>query len=200
MSDFPIENKRKADHPIHSVFTDRWSPRSFSNEAITEDELLTILEAARWAPSSFNAQPWRFAYALRGDSFFQPLAESMNAANQQWAPKAAALVAVTSFKLCTPPGAQAPVPNGAHTFDTGAAWACLAIQASFSGWYSHAMGGIDFEKASAAINLPNDHQLHALIAIGKRGDPSVLPDALRERESPNPRKPIRELVVRGKFL
>jgi len=94
MSDFPIENKRKADHPIHSVFTDRWSPRAFSNEAITEDELLTILEAARWAPSSFNAQPWRFAYALRGDSFFQPLAESMNAANQQWAPKAAALVAV----------------------------------------------------------------------------------------------------------
>ncbi|MEY4016389.1 MAG: hypothetical protein RLZZ189_186, partial [Pseudomonadota bacterium] len=64
MSNFPIENKRKADYPIHSVFTDRWSPRSFSNEAITEDELLTLLEAARWAPSAFNAQPWRFAYAL----------------------------------------------------------------------------------------------------------------------------------------
>ena len=62
------------------------------------------------------------------------------------------------------------------------------------------MGGIDFEKASAAINLPNDHQLHALIAIGKRGDPRFLPDALRERESPNPRKPIRELAVHGKFL
>ena len=77
MSNFPIENKRKADYSIHSVFTDRWSPRSFSNDSITEDQLLTLLEAARWAPSAFNAQPWRFAYAIRGDALFQPLIDSM---------------------------------------------------------------------------------------------------------------------------
>ena len=200
MSDFPIENKRKADHSINPVFVDRWSPRSFSNEAITEDELLTLLEAARWAPSAFNAQPWRFAYALRGDALFQPLVDSMAPMNQLWAPKAAALIAVASFNLCTPPGATAAIPNGSHEFDTGAAWANIAMQATFSGWYVHALGGIDFVKASAAIALPAEHQLHALLAIGKRGDPSVLPDALRERESPNPRKPICELAVRGKFL
>ena len=112
MSNFPIENKRKADHSINPVFTNRWSPRSFSNEAITEDELLTLLEAARWAPSAFNAQPWRFAYALRGDALFQPLVDSMAPMNQLWAPKAAALVAVASFNLCTPPGATSPIPNG----------------------------------------------------------------------------------------
>ena len=200
MSNFPIENKRKADFSINPVFTNRWSPRSFTNDAITEDELLTLLEAARWAPSAFNAQPWRFAYALRGDALFQPLVDSMAPMNQLWAPKAAALVAVASFNLCTPPGAAAPIPNGSHEFDTGAAWAYMAMQATFSGWSLHALGGIDFEKASAAIGLPAEHQLHALIAIGKRGDPSVLPDALRERESPNPREPIRELAVRGKFL
>jgi nitroreductase len=200
MSNFPIQNKRTTDHAINSVFTDRWSPRSLSHEAITEEELLILLEAARWAPSSFNAQPWRFAYALRGDALFQPLVDSMAPVNQLWAPKAAALVAIASFNLCIPPGATAPISNGSHAFDAGAAWANMALQATFSGWCVHAMGGIDFAKASAAIGLPAEHQLHALIAIGKRGDPSVLPDALRERELPNSRKPIRELAVRGKFL
>jgi len=195
-----IENKRHADHPIHPVFTSRWSPRSFSDATITEEELLTLLEAARWAPSAFNAQPWRFSYALRGDPMFQPLVDSMAPMNQQWAKHASALIALSSYNLVIPPGATEAVPNGSHELDSGAAWACLALQATFSDWQLHGLGGINFEQAALAINLPAQHQLHMLIAVGKRGDPSVLPDALRQRELPNPRKPIRELAIRGKFL
>ena len=196
---FHIPNTRKPDYPIDPLFTTRWSPRAFADVTMSEPEMLTLLEAARWAPSAQNAQEWRFAYALRGDALWQPLFESLNAKNQTWVPNASALLAVTSSTQSLPKDGTAPVPNPSHAFDTGAAWAHLALQATLSGWHVHAMGGFNLEAAAKAVELPSHHVLHCIVAVGKRGDPAQLPDGLREREAPNGRKPLSDIAVRGAF-
>jgi nitroreductase len=195
----PIVPARVADSPIDDVFLARWSPRAFDDTPITEDQLMSLLEAARWAPSGLNVQPWRFVYALRGDAHWAPLVASLWPGNQAWAPKAAALVAITTHTLFTPPGAPAPVANPSHAFDAGSAWAHLALQATMSGWNVHAMGGFDAAAAGAAINLPKDHALHAIVAIGKRGGAEQLPEALKAREMPSPRRPLVESVFHGAY-
>ena len=133
----------------------------------------------------------------RGDALWQPLFESLNAKNQTWVPRASALLAVASCAMSLPKGGDTLVPNPSHAFDTGAAWAHLALQATLSGWHVHAMGGFNPEAAAKAVHLPPHHVLHCLVAVGKRGDPASLPDGLREREVPNGRKPLSELAVRG---
>ena len=130
---------RIADTPVDPIFVNRWSPRSFTDASITLAELTGILEAARWAPSASNVQPWRFVYSLRNDGAWADLAATLAPGNQTWAPKAAALIAVTSHKRMVPPGGSELVNNGAHAFDAGAAWGFLALQASKSGWATHAM-------------------------------------------------------------
>ncbi len=200
MSDaFPVPNTRNPDHPIDPLFTTRWSPRAFADAPMSEPELLILLEAARWAPSAQNAQEWRFAYALRGDALWQPLFESLNAKNQTWAKNASALLAVASTTMSLPKGGETLVANPSHAFDTGAAWAHLALQATLSGWHVHAMGGFNPEAAAKAVHLPPHHVLHCLVAVGKRGDPASLPDGFREREAPNSRKPLSEIAMRGPF-
>ena len=191
---FHIPNTRKPEYPIHSQFTMRWSPRAFSDEPMSELEILTLLEAARWAPSAQNAQEWRFAYALRGDALWRPLLECLSAKNQTWAPNASALLAVASSTMSIPKDGTSPVPNPSHAFDTGAAWAHLAMQATLSGWHVHAMGGFNLEAAAKAVELPPHHVLHCIVAVGKRGDPANLPDGLREREMP-----LSETAIRGAF-
>ena len=195
----PIPNTRKPAHAIDPMFTARWSPRAFVDAPMSEETLLTLLEAARWAPSAQNIQPWRFAYALRGDALWQPLVESLNPKNQLWAPHASALVAVASNTMTTPAGSTDLAPNATHAFDTGTAWGYLALQASLSGWSVHAMGGFNPQAAAQAVHLPPHHVLHCIVAIGQRGDPASLPDGLRERETPNGRKPLHEISVRGTF-
>jgi nitroreductase len=196
---FHIPNTRKSDYPIDPLFTTRWSPRAFDGAPMSDPELLTLLEAARWAPSAQNAQEWRFAYALRGDELWQPLLESLNTKNQTWASNASALLAVASSISSLPKVGTTPVPNPSHAFDAGAAWAHLALQATLSGWHVHAMGGFNPETAAKAIHLPSHHVLHCVVAVGKRGDPANLPDGLREREAPNGRKHLSEIAVRGAF-
>jgi nitroreductase len=190
---------RIAEHEIHPVFLDRWSPRAFSDAEITETELLAILEAARWAPSSYNGQPWRFVYALRGGEGWDALLGSLLPFNAAWAAKASALLLVTSYTFIVPPGATEPAPNHAHSLDTGAAWGYLALAATLAGWHTHAMGGFDRAKAAEAVGLPADHVSHAVVALGKQGDPSTLPDVLKAREHPTPRKPLAETAFKGKF-
>jgi len=190
---------RTSAHPVDRLFLERWSPRAFGAEEIPVAELMTLFEAARWAPSAMNAQPWRFVYARRGTPAFGRFLAALAPANQAWAGKSAALVALVSEERMALPGKDAPVPSASHSFDAGAAWAQLALQASLRGWGAHAMGGFDREKGEAAIELPPHHRLEIFIAIGRRGDPGGLPDWARSREQPNDRKPVEELVREGAF-
>jgi len=190
---------RLADHDIAPLFADRWSPRAFTGEAIDEATLLGFFEAARWAPSGYNAQPWRFVYGRQGTPAWQPIFESLSEYNQGWAQRASVLVAVLSSTLWLPPGKTEAQPVGTHSFDAGAAWASLAFQATLSGWHAHGIGGFDKDKLRANLAVPADHALEAVIAIGKRGDKSVLPEALQARELPNQRRPLKEIVAEGRF-
>ena len=192
-------NSRTAAHPIDPLFLERWSPRAFTDKIISETELLTLIEAARWAPSSYNSQPWRFIYARRGTEHWSKLLGLLNEFNQSWAKNAAALVFVLSSKTMLPPGATAAVPSRSHSFDAGAAWATLALQGARLGWQAHGMVGVDFDRATVALGVPDGFHVEAAIAIGQPGDKSQLPEALQAREQPSSRKAIHEIAAEGHF-
>lgn len=194
-----MSDPRKPEYDIHPLFLDRWSPRAFTGEAIDERTLLGFFEAARWAPSGFNAQPWRFVYARRDTPAWQPIFETLSEYNRGWAQRASALAVVLSSTVWLPPGKSEKQPVTTHSFDAGAAWASLAFQVTLSGWHAHGIGGFDKDALRARLGVPADHALEAVIAIGKRGDKSVLPEALQAREQPNQRRPLRELVAEGRF-
>jgi nitroreductase len=194
-----LELSRTPHHPIDPMFHERWSPRAFTGEELPVETLMGLFEAARWAPSAMNAQPWRFVYARRGTPAFDRLLATLAPANQAWASRASALVAVVSAERMALSGKEELVPNASHAFDAGAAWMQLALQAQRWGWSTHAMGGFDRAKAAEAIALPPDHAVDVFVAIGRRGDPAGLPDWARAREKPNDRKPLAELVHEGAF-
>ncbi len=193
------ENPRVSQYPIDPLFLERWSPRAFNEEEISEPELLTLFEAARWAPSCYNSQPWRFLYARRGSPHWERFLGLLVPANQSWAHRAAALVFVVSNSLMVPPGSDREVPSPTHSFDAGAAWAYLALQAIRSGWYAHAMAGFDSNRAFIELNVPKGYRVEAAIAIGRRGGKSVLPEALAKRESPNARHELETIIFEGGF-
>lgn len=190
---------RHADYPIEPLFLERWSPRAFTGEPIPPSELLTLLEAARWAASSFNAQPWRFMYARRDTEHWPLFLGLLGKSNQIWCAHAAALLFLASKMTLRQRGADADVASYTHSFDAGAAWANLALQAVRSGWHAHAMAGFDRDRAPAALRLPHGYRVEAAIAIGRRGDPARLPDGLRERELPSTREPLASTVFDGPF-
>ena len=192
-------NPRTADHPINPAFLERWSPRAFSGEVIPEPELMSIFEAARWAPSSYNSQPWRFLYARRDtpnwDTFFSLLGEY----NKSWAAQAAALVLLLSKISMVVPGKDVPIESYSHSLDAGSAWGYFALQASMNGWATHAMVGFDLPRTAVELDIPADYRVECMIAVGRRGDPATLPEAARAREVPSNRSPIATLVREGKF-
>lgn len=188
---------RTADHPIADQFTGRWSPRAFADAALAEADLMPLFEAARWAPSASNNQPWRFAYGLRGDTAFAKIAAALVPFNRTWGEKAAALVAVASRSTVAKDGAENPNPW--HAFDTGTAWGSFALQAYLQGLSAHAMGGFDAAKLAETLAMPTGYVLHAVIAVGHKGDAESLPEALRAREFPSPRLPLTQLVGHGVF-
>ncbi|MFS2034067.1 nitroreductase family protein [Polaromonas sp. CT11-55] len=190
---------RTPDHPINPLFTDRWSPRAFTGEAIPEAALLSTLEAARWAPSAYNLQPWRFIYARRDTASWLPIFDTLVEFNQGWAKRAAALVVIVSAKQAVFPGAADAAPNAWHSFDCGAAWASLAFQATLSGWSAHGMAGFDADRLRQAVAVPDAYAIEAVVAIGKRGDKGVLPEGLQARETPNGRLPLVQLAAEGRF-
>lgn len=192
-------NQRKADYPIDPMFLERWSPRAFTGEVPSTEVLMTILEAARWAPSSYNSQPARFIYALKGTPSWETLFSLLVPFNQDWVKNAGALIIVISNSTMVAPGSDKPIPSHSHSFDAGSAWGYLALQAVHSGWFAHAMTGVDFDKAFSTLDVPAGFRVEAAIAIGKKGDPSTLSEQMRSREKPNDRKPLAELVFEGKF-
>src|SRR5256885_5890991 len=146
---------RQPDRPIESIFLRRWSPRAMSGEPLADDELLTLFEAARWAPSTYNEQEWRFLYSPRASQHWPAFFGLLMDANKVWCQRAAVLVVVLSHKVFTRTGG----PNPVHTFDTGAAFENLALQGSTMGLVVHGMAGFDREKARAALKVPDDYSV-----------------------------------------
>lgn len=187
-------NGRVADYEIDPLFLHRWSPRAFTSEEISSEQLLGLFEAARWAPSAFNAQPWRFVYARRGTPRWDAFLDLLLPGNQSWAKDAAALIFIFSNGLA-PSGS----PSRTHAFDTGAAWASFALQATKSGWHVHGMAGFDAERAPGVLGAPNGAHVQCAVAIGKRGDKSLLPERLQERETPSQRHAVTAFAFEGGF-
>src|SRR5438874_10836241 len=124
---------RRSDHPVDPLFLARWSPRAFDRSIMPEADLLTMFEAARWAPSAFNVQPWRFLYARREGSDWALFLDLLIPWNRQWAESASVLVYVLSDRM----SGSGEVPSHSHSFDAGAAWAFLALQAARLGYQAH---------------------------------------------------------------
>lgn len=189
------EEFRKPEYPIERLFIRRWSPRAMSGEPLTEQELLTVFEAARWAPSTYNEQEWRFLYARRESTHWQTFFDLLMDANKAWCRNAAVLTVVLARKTFTKTGK----PNPVHIFDTGSAWENLALQATAMGIVSHGMAGFDFERAKSALKVPEEFAVVAMFALGRPGDPDQLPPELREREQITSRRPVRESICEGPF-
>jgi nitroreductase len=192
-------NGRTADHDIDPSFLNRWSPRAFTGEAMPQEVLMRLFEAARWAPSAINIQPWRFVYAHRGTPEWDPLFDTLMDMNQAWVARASVLAYALSDRFRRKPGAE-PTPNRSHSFDTGAAWAYLALQAQHLGWAAHGMGGFHADKAYLALGAAEaDYRIEAAIAIGRPTDASVLPESYRAREVPSGREPVAGFVFEGRL-
>lgn len=191
------DNQRQPHHPTEPLFVSRWSSRAFTGEPIPDDVLFTSFEAARWAPSGGNSQPWRFVYAKKSSPHWPTLYAFLNARNQIWAEKASALVLILSKN--TRDGKDGPQPLRSHSFDAGAAWSNFAHQASLLGWTTRAIGGFNEGKARTVLEIPDNYALEVFVAVGKAGDGSHLPDDLRESDRPTDRLPVTQLVSHGRF-
>jgi nitroreductase len=172
----------------------RWSPRAFSDQSVSTEDLHKIFTAASWAASSANEQPWRFLFGRNGDATFAKILDSMVEANQAWARHAPVLL-LSVGKSTFSPGPFSGQPNRFALHDTGAASAYLTLQATALGLHAHGLGGFSQEKARAHFNIPADFEIGACWAIGYLGDPDILPEGLKQRElAPRTRKPIADFV------
>ena len=188
---------RTADHPIEKLFLERWSPRAFTGAPMDHETLLTIFEAARWAPSSYNSQPWRYVYALRDTPAWAGFLALLVEGNQAWAKNAAALIVAVSKSTMSPRGEE--MPSHSHSYDAGAGWQNLALQATALGWHAHGMVGFDMVRAAAELHIPEGYRVESAIAIGKRGDKAMLPEHYQGMETPNGRNPVSSFAFEGSF-
>ena len=196
MLDPEIEKTRKTVYGVDHLILNRWSPRSFSGEDLSDQDLFALFEAARWAPSSFNNQPWRFIYAKRGSKHWNTILDLLVDFNKQWCASASVLVVIVSKKTFDYNGK----PSVTHQFDSGAAWENLALQATSQGLVTHAMQGFDYERARKDLAIPDEYDVMAMVAIGKKGPKEKLLPELQQREVPSDRKPLSEIVMEGKFV
>ena len=188
---------RQADYPVDPLFLERWSPRAFDGGEIPEADLLTLFEAARWAPSAFNSQPWRFLYARRGEAEWERFLDLLIPFNRSWAQSASVLIYILSDTLPFTDKAGEPATSHTHSYDAGAAWACLALQATRMGYQAHGMSGVDFDRARRELAVPERYRIEAAAVVGRIGDRETLPEKLRAREVPSGRKAVEEFVFRG---
>ena len=185
-------NPRSSEAEADSMFTDRWSPRAFLPDPLPEHQIQALFEAARWAPSCFNEQPWFFLYATEADDR-EIFASILLKKNQSWAARAPLLM----FAMARRRFLQGGKENRHAPFDTGSAWMSLALQARRMGLYAHAMAGFDLEKAYRVLGVPKaDYHIMAAIAVGRKGDAAQLSDDLRQMETPNSRKPLSQVASR----
>ena len=187
-------NGRTTEPPIDNVFLERYSPRAMSGEAISKEKLMTLFEAARWAPSSGNGQPWRFIYAMCDTKEFKNFLSFLVEGNRIWCTRASVLIVTISQKI-RDNGKESPT----HSFDTGSAWENLALQASKMNLVSHGMSGINNDLIREKLTISDNYSIEMMVAIGKHGKIEDLPEPLREREKPSDRKPLEEFVFENKF-
>jgi len=166
-----------------------------SGTRLTDSQIHSLFEAARWAPSTYNEQEWRFLYARRETPQWQTFFDLLVEGNQTWCRNAGMLVVIVAHKVFSLNGK----PNPVHLFDTGAAFENIALQGTAMGLVIHGMQGFDFNKARKALNVPDDYDVAAMFAAGQPADPETLPEMLREREKPSGRKPISEITCEGAF-
>ncbi|HLN35625.1 MAG TPA: nitroreductase family protein [Nitrososphaeraceae archaeon] len=193
--EFESIKKRNLRYNINPIFVNRWSPRSMTGEEISHDDLMGLFEAARWAPSSYNNQPWRFIYAKRNTENWDRIYSLMVGGNKNWAKNASVLVVVVSRKDFE----YNEKPARTYQFDAGSAWENLALEATSRGLATHAMQGFDYDKAKVDLEVPENFDVMAMIAIGKRGQKESLPSNLQKNEYPTDRKPLEEIVMEGRF-
>jgi len=192
-------NSRTADHPIDPAFLERWSPRAYDGQPVPREDLMTMLEAARWAPSSYNSQPWRFLYAIKDGPHWDQFLGLLVEGNRAWCKDAGALLVLLSKSTMAVPGKEGEVPSHSHSHDAGAGWAYFALQATRMGYQAHGMVGFDMDRAFAELGVPIGYRVEQMIAVGRRGDPARLPEAVRAREKPNARRPLSESAFEGAF-
>lgn len=199
MSDTPDPTTaRQADHPVDPIFTTRWSPRAFDRSVIPDADLMTIFEAARWAPSAFNAQPWRLLYAKRESADWARFLSLLIPWNQSWAHNASVLIYLCSDTLMEmKPGHTSP--SHTHSFDTGAAWASMALQATRLGYHAHGMAGVEWDRVREELKVPERFRVDAACVIGRTGPLDVLDAKLQAREVPSDRKPVADFAFAGDF-
>ena len=190
-----MQKKANTSVPIHPILQSRWSPRSFDPTAlISTEDMTALLEAARWAPSSYNFQPWRFIISRRGDETFQKICEAISGFNQVWAPNASALVAVI-VEQKTEGHIYPPIA----LFDTGLAVSQLTIEAHHRGFIVHQMIGFDKEKMNSTFDISGQRDCIVILAIGRQGPAENLPEGqARDREVlPRERHQLSDLIIAG---
>lgn len=187
---------RTADHPIEEIFLKRWSPRAMDSSPVDTDALNCLFEAARWAPSTYNEQEWRFVYAHRDTDHWQDFFDLLVEANQDWCQRAGVLILAFSRTTFSRNGR----PNPVHEFDTGLAVENLLLQAAAMGLVAHAMAGFDRGQSKRALGIPDGFEPHCMIAIGHPGNPADLPENYEKMDqNPSGRKPISQIACEGKF-
>jgi nitroreductase len=185
---------RIAEYPVEPILLRRWSARAMSGEPLPREDLLRLFEAARWAPSSSNNQPWRLLYALGGTPQFFVFFELLTEGNRSWCARAGALLVLLSQTTF-----DDGRPSRTHSFDTGAAWMSLALQGIAQGLVVHAMAGFDHARAREALGVPDGIDVECMIAVGRPGRIEDLPERLRIREQPNDRKPVASFAFQDRW-
>ena len=177
---------------VDRAILDRRSPRTFSNREVPHADLKKVFEAARWAASSYNEQPWRFFLGRRGDETYQKIFQSLVPFNQDWAKSAPVLIlSVASVKF-----AHNATPNRYALYDTGAATSLLMLQAFALGLHTHSMGGFDMAAAREAFRVSDDFEMGAVTALGYLGDGSELSEQFQQMEkAPRTRRPLEEIAL-----
>ena len=194
MKPYDIKNDRVSDHEIDNLFVSRWSPRSISSVGFSGGDLLSLFEAARWAPSASNVQPWRFLFALNGSKDWDLFEGLLVDFNKLWAKSAGALVVILSNKFN-----GEGKPNPTHSFDAGAAWQNFALQARLKGFVAHGMAGFDYVKAKELLRIPDSFNVEAMIAVGSQGEVENLHERMRKSEKPNSRVSVESFSSCGVF-
>ena len=176
---------------LHPLIADRWSPRAYDeNATISSEDLTAIFEAARWAPSAFNAQPWKFVVGIRGDENFNSIASVLSEFNQLWAPHASALILTNAITF-----REDGKENATALYDTGLAVSLMTVEANHRGYDVHQMSGFDNAAAKSKFPLGAGIEPVTCIAIGKRTSPDSLSDEIKAREiAPRTRKSLSEIV------
>jgi len=182
--------ERKFTYEVMTEIKERWSPRAFSEKAVAEEDLMALLEAARYAPSCNNEQPWRFLIATEEDKLSR-MREVLDPGNQKWANRAPVLILIAAEKKFLKDGSN----NLWNCFDAGTAWGYLSLEAQKRGLITHGMGGFSAEKAREEFKIPDHYEIITVIAVGYYGKKDQLSEFNQGREHPNTRKEIEELLL-----